>query len=139
MHPQARDYSFYSGRHNSFTWIDLFLLSAHLTHRALETEYLPRILSDHSPLTLSINMPEKTPNVYRWCLNPTLLLKPDFCKFIREQIELFCDTNCPSSPNSFILWDALKAFLRGQIISYTKGIKKKYVAEIDELETDIKT
>lgn len=78
-------------------------------------------------------MPEKTSNVYRWRLNPTLLQKPDFCKFIRGQIELFCDTNCPS-PNSFILWDTLKAFLRGQIISYTKGIKKKYMAEIEELD-----
>lgn len=137
MHPQTRDYSFYSGRHNSFTRIDLFLLSAHLTHTAIESEYLPRILSDHSLLTLSINMPEETPNVYRWRFNPTLLQKTDFCKFIREQIELFCDTNCPSYPNSFILWDTLKAFLRGQIISYTKGIKKKYMAEMEELEADI--
>lgn len=137
MHPQARDYSFYSGRHNSFTRIDLFLLSTHLIHRAIESKYLPRILSDHSPLTLSIYMPEKTSNVYRWRLNPTLLQKPDFCKFIRGRIELFCDTNCPSSPNSFILWDTLKAFLRGQIISYTKGVKKKYMAEIEELEADI--
>ena len=137
MHPQTRDYSFYSGRHNSFTRIDLFLLSTQLIHRAVESEYLSRILSDHSPLTLSIYMPEKTTNMYRWRLNPTLLQKPDFCKFIRDQIGLFCETNCASSPNSFILWDTLKAFLRGQIISYTKGIKKKYLAEIEELEGDI--
>jgi len=137
MHPQTRDYSFYSGRHNSFTRIDLFLLSTQLIHRAVESEYFSRTLSDHSPLTLSIYMPEKTTNMYRWRLNPTLLQKPDFCKFIGDRIGLFCETNCASSPNSFILWDTLKAFLRGQIISYTKGIKKKYMAEIEELEADI--
>lgn len=71
--------------------------------------------------------------MYRWRLNPTLLQKPDFCKFIRDQVGLFCETSCASSPNSLILWDTLKAFL----ISYTKGIKKKYMAEIEELEADI--
>lgn len=128
MHPRARD---------SFTGIDLFLLSTHRINRSTKSEYLSRILSDHFPLTLSIHIPEKTSNVYRWRLNLTLLQKTDFCKFIRGQTELFCDTNCPSFPNSFILWDTLKAFLRGQIISYNKGIKKKYMAEIEELEADI--
>lgn len=136
-HPQTIDYSYYSNRHNSHTRIDLFLLSTHVTYRALESEYLPRILSDHSPLTLSVVMPEKMPNMYRWRLNPTLLKKRDFCTFIRDQIKLFCETNCPSSPNSFILWDTLKAYLRGQIISYTKGIKKSYVADMEKLEKEI--
>lgn len=136
-HPQTRDYSFYSCPHNSHTRIDLFLLSSHLIHRTLDSEYLSRTLSDHSPLTLSIFMPEKPVNMYRWRMNPALLKRPDFCKFIRDCIELFCETNCPSSPNSFILWDTLKAFLRGHIISYTKGVKKKYMAEIEELETEI--
>lgn len=137
IHPQTIDYSFYSNRHNSHTRIDFFLLSAHVAYRALESDYLPRILSDHSPLTLSIEMPEKMASMYRWRLNPTLLKKNDFCKFVRDQIKLFCETNCPSSPNSFILWDTLKAYLRGQIISYTKGLKKSYVAEVEELEKEI--
>lgn len=75
--------------------------------------------------------------MYRWHLNPTLLQKPDLCKFIRDQIKLFCETNCASSSNSFILWYTLNAFLRGQIIAYAKGVKKKYMAEIEELEPDI--
>ena len=31
----------------------------------------------------------------------------------------------------------MKAYLRGQIISYTKGLKKKHMAEINELEKEI--
>ncbi len=54
MHPQMRDYSFYSGRHSSHTQTDLFLLSTQFIHRAVESEYLPRTLSDHSLLTLTI-------------------------------------------------------------------------------------
>lgn len=89
IHPQIRDYSFYSNRHNSHTRIDLLLLSTQVIHRALESEYLSMILSDHSPLTLSILMPEKRQNLYRWRLNPILLKKTDFCKFIKEQISYF--------------------------------------------------
>lgn len=137
IHPQTIDYSFYSNRHNSHTRIDFFLLSTHVTYRALDSDYLSRILSDHSPLTLSIVMPEKMASMYRWRLNPTLLKKSDFCKFVRDQIKLFCETNCPSSPNSFILWDTLKSYLRGQIISYTKALKKSYAAEVEELEKEI--
>ena len=84
MHPQTQDYSFYSGRHNSFTRIDLFLLFTQLIHITVESEYLSRTLSDHSPLTLSIYMPERATNTYRYRLNPTLLQKTDFCKFIRD-------------------------------------------------------
>lgn len=133
LHPRTRDHSFYSCPHDSHTRIDLFLLSIHTFHRVLESEYLSRTLSDHSPLTLSIlffNIPRRP---YRWRLNPTLLQRPDFGTFIREQIKFFCETNGASSPKCFILWDSLKAYLRGQIIAYTKGLKK-YSEDTEKLE-----
>ena len=137
LHPTTRDDSFYSCPHNSHTRIDFFLTSNQLNHRLLESEYLPRIISDHSPLTLSLSIPEKIQGPYRWRLNPTLLKKPDFCQFIRNQIKFFCETNCPSTSNSFIIWDTTKAFLRGQIISYTIAFKKKHMTEINDLEREI--
>lgn len=65
IHPQTIYYSYYSNRHNPFTRMALFLLSTHVAYRALGSDYLLRILSDHSPLTLSIVMPDKIPNMYR--------------------------------------------------------------------------
>ena len=124
QHPGDRDYSFYSNPHDSHTRIDNFLLSSNQCHRVLETEYLTRLLSDHSPLVLSISIADRIKPSYRWRLNPTLLKRPDFCTFIKEQINFFTLTNKESAPNSFIFWDALKAYLRGQIISYTKSLKK---------------
>lgn len=50
---------------------------------------------------------------------------------------MFCETNCASSPDSFILWDTLKAYLRGQIISYTKGLKKQHIEDTDKLQKEI--
>lgn len=62
-HPQARDYSFYSDLHNSFTQIDFFE-STQIIDRAGESEYLSRILSKHSPLIPSIYMLERANNIF---------------------------------------------------------------------------
>uniref|UniRef100_A0A3Q3BNZ9 Reverse transcriptase domain-containing protein n=1 Tax=Kryptolebias marmoratus TaxID=37003 RepID=A0A3Q3BNZ9_KRYMA len=137
MHPQDREYSFYSHPHNTYTRIDNFLISSQILHRVMGSEYLPRLLSDHSPLVMSASIPDKVEGKYRWRLNLTLLKQPEFCTFIREQINFFILTNKPSAPSIFIFWDTLKAFLRGQIISYTKGIKKKYNLELNTLERQI--
>ena len=79
MHPQDREYSFYSHPHKTHTRIDNFLLSTQLFHRVLDIEYLPRLLSDHSPLVLSISILTKVNGAYRWRLNSTLLKQPELC------------------------------------------------------------
>lgn len=66
---QDRDYSFYSHPHDTHTRIDNFLISTQLFHRVLDTEYLSRLLSDHSPLVLSVSIPDKVNGEYRWRLN----------------------------------------------------------------------
>ena len=131
LHPGDRDYSYYSPPHGTHSRIDNFLLSTLHCHRVLDAQYLPRLLSDHSPLILSISMPNKVKTPYRWRFNATLLKQLDFHDFIKEQITIFTLTNKHSAPNSFIFWDALKAYLRGQIISYTKALKRKCCAELN--------
>jgi len=136
-HPQVRDYSFYSHPHDTHTRIDYFLLSTQLLYCVLDVEYLPRLLSDHSPLVMSLSIPEKTGRTYRWRLNPILLKQSEFQKFVREQIDIFTSTNKPSCSNSFILWDTLKAYLRGHCITYTKGLIKSKKSKLNELESEI--
>jgi hypothetical protein len=82
-------------------------------------------------------MPDGVQGTNRWRLNTTLLKQAEFCQFIRDQIKFFCETSCPSSPISFVLWDTLKAFLRGQTSPYTKGLKNKCTAELNELKKKI--
>lgn len=86
---------------------------------------------------MSLAIPEKIGRTYRWRLNPILLKQSDFHKFIREQIYIFTSTNKPSCSNSFILWDTLKAYLRGQCIAYTKGLTKRKNSKLNELESEI--
>lgn len=113
------------------------MTSAQLQSRIIGTEYKARLLSDHSPLVLTIDMPDKQVTVHRWRFNTLLLRRPDFCNFIRNQINMFCETNADSTADKFLLWDTLKAYLRGQIISYASRIKKEYTREVDVLEKEI--
>ena len=83
-------------------------MSTQLFHRVLDTKCLARLLSDHSPLVLSVSIFDKKTGTYRWILNSSFLKQPEFCTFIREQINFFTLTNKPSAPNNFIFWDALK-------------------------------
>lgn len=101
VHPSDRYYSFYSHPHNTHTRIDNFLLPIQLAHRVLTIDFLPRLLSDHSPLVMSISMPDKIRGTYRWRFKSTLLNQDDFVTFIREQINIFTLTNKPSCTNKF--------------------------------------
>ena len=137
INPKEKDYSFYSNRHKTYSRIDFFLLSKNIQDRVENIEYKARILSDHSPLLMTIAVPDKVSSHYRWRFNSTLLSRQDFCDFIEKQIQFFVDTNSHSVDDKFVLWDAMKAYLRGQIISYTSKINKELRGETDKLENEI--
>lgn len=57
----------------------------------------------------------------------------EFVRFIEDEITFFLDTNASPDISYLTLWDTLKAFLRGQIIAYTAGMKRKSIQEQNEL------
>lgn len=73
-----------------------------------------------------------------WRFNSTLLSNNDFVKFMEEQITFFFDTNASSETTSLTIWDALKAYLRGQIISFSASMKKRAQKERIDLSIQIK-
>ena len=137
INPKEKDYSFYSNRHKSYSRIDFFLLSKNIQDRVKNIEYKARVLSDHSPLLMAMEMADKMKPHYRWRFNSTLLNRQDFCVFMEKEIKFFFDTNLHSVNDKFVLWDAMKAYLRGQIISYSSKINKEFKAQIDKLEKEI--
>ena len=135
--PTTRDYSFFSSRHGSFSRIDYLLVSQSLMTSVLSTEIGSRIISDHSPIYLTIASlvrPTRTP---RWRFNSSLLLDETFKESLRAQINLYIETNLPSAPSAEIAWEALKAFLRGHIIQHASFKKKESAAKLQKLEEDI--
>lgn len=138
LHPQKREYSFFSHVHHTFSRIDYFLIDNQLLPSVSSCDYQSIVISDHAPITMSLALPGLPQTRRHWRFNSTLLSDTDFVKFMEEQIIFFFDTNTSPETSSLIVWDALKAYLRGQIVSYTVNMKRKANKERQELANQIK-
>lgn len=57
---------------------------------------------------------------------------------MQEEIAFFITTNMSPDISCLILWNALKAYLRGQIIAYTAQVKRKSHQEQSDLAHQIR-
>lgn len=133
----TREYSFYSPTHNSFSRIDMFLIPLAKAHTIPSCEYLARTISDHSGLLITIPATDTSCHGKRWRFNSYLLNDPEFLDFINTYLDVFFETNQNSTSPDFI-WESMKAYIRGQIISSTSSRRKKYNLKVESLEKEIK-
>lgn len=68
LHPNHRDYTFYSNRHKTFSRIDLLLISQSIAKNIINTEIHPIIISDHGPVSLKLTMSQ----FRQWRINISL-------------------------------------------------------------------
>ncbi len=104
----------------------LFFINNSLIPQVVNSEYLPILISDHAPLSLDILLfPFHT---FRppWRFNSLILSDLAFCEYISNSIDDFLLTNQTDSISYSLLWESLKAFLRGQIISYSAYVNLSY-------------
>lgn len=73
----------------------------------------------------------------RWRFPNHLVNDSAFVVMINAQLECYFNMNS-NSASPAIVWEALKAYIRGNIISYSSWKKKQYVAKLNSLEMDIK-
>lgn len=121
--PTSRVYSCYSASHHSLSRIDLALGSELLLPMVKLVEYLPRSVSDHSPLRvrLTVGMSGGVPR-QTWRLNPFWAHLLDVV--LLREIEEFFQTN-ESSASSGVVWDTMKAVVRGLYIREISKRKSK--------------
>lgn len=53
---------------------------------------------------------------------------------LRKEINIYKETNVANAPSEGILWEALKAVLRGYIIQYAAYVKKCNIKDLANLE-----
>lgn len=95
-------------------------------------EYNSIVISDHCPVLLKLRFPENILRQRVWRLNPRLLAEKNFVDFINTQIDFFLETNESPEISYFTLWETMKAYVRGQVI--TKRKFKRATELIDRIK-----
>lgn len=83
------------------------------------------VISDHSSVQMDISLPDCHVPQRVWRLDPLMLSDEDFLAYLSTQTDFFLEVNDTPDVAKSIIWESLKAFLRGQIISYTAYQNKK--------------
>lgn len=86
VNPQARDYTFYSHAHNSYSRIDYWLLSQSMVENVIDCKIQNIIISDHAPLSVPLSLPANNHKSKQWRFNNSLLKDEEFVSLIREKI-----------------------------------------------------
>lgn len=82
-------------------------------------------ISDHAPTVLSVSLPGLPQRDRQGRFNSTLLSDNSFVEFSEKELAFFLATNLSPDMYNWIVWDAPKAYLQGQIISHHAKLKQK--------------
>ncbi|KAJ1103203.1 hypothetical protein NDU88_000630 [Pleurodeles waltl] len=93
----------------------------------------PCALSDHAAVILTFKAPLRSEGPHPWRLRSTLLIKPEVVAHISKAISTHLEFNDTADTPLTLLWDTLKAVIRGEFIAITSldnKIKLKYGAHL---------
>lgn len=92
-HLGSREGTFVSTVHGSWSRLDFWLVSEEVCTWAREVKHEARTLSDHSPVTLDLQIPTYERPPFSWRLQPAELTDPVFAQTITEKITNFFKEN----------------------------------------------
>lgn len=137
LNPDKREYSCFSSVYKTYSRIDYFLISNTLLSKIGKCWYDAILLSDHAPISMTVQLPKALSSPPRFRFQSRWLQCPDFVKFLDQKIDEYFLINTNQTSAS-IKWEAFKAFLRGEIISYTKYRSKKYHEQLNTIKQKVK-
>lgn len=85
-------------------------------------------ISDHSPIYMYVGLNRKS-NSTVWRINSDILNNSQIKQTLENEIKSYVEINDNEEVTPSTVWDALKAVVRGQIISITSNLKKLYKEE----------
>lgn len=137
FNPSGKTFSFFSHVHHTFTRIDYFLVDNRYLPFVNSCSYGATVISDHSPVIMNVQIRGVVPARSAWRFNIRLLSSEKFVEMISDQIDIFLSVNKTADVSPSVLWETLKAYIRGQIISFASYERKQKKKKLDELTTRI--
>lgn len=136
IHPTDHDFSFYSSVHKTYSRIDLFLIDSRLLQYVTSTKYHTRLISDHAPVSLILKI-NRSRGSRIWKFDNMLLKDVNFCEYLADRFVSFLENNDKGDVSDSILWEAMKAVIRGDIMSYQAAKNKQNKAKLIEIDTQV--
>lgn len=136
--PTTKSFSFFSNVHHTYTRIDFFLSDCRLLSKINLTGYHSIVISDHAPITMDLNLDSQLKPSKRWRFTSALFSDDLYKQFLQSQIKLYFELNDLPCTSKEVLWEASKAYIRGQIISFSSNRKREERAHIADLLQKIK-
>ncbi len=136
---KAKDFTFFSNRHKTFSRIDYIFLSPSLISSNSSISILPILLSDHSAVFCSVPLSDVKAKSPRWHFNISLLSNQTFITSLKEYIKDFLEINMPSDVDPQILWETTKCAIRGFCISFSSTLAKAKTHQFTQLENKIQS
>ncbi|XP_068107367.1 alpha-protein kinase 2 isoform X1 [Hyperolius riggenbachi] len=131
-------FTFYSPVHQTHTRIDHFLVSAPILRCMITAEIHDITWSDHAPISLQITTSLLKKKTFHWRLNESLLLNEDTKLELQSSLREFFELNEGSVDKLSILWEAHKAYIRGQCIALGSNKKKQRLLRSAALTSGIR-
>ncbi len=136
---KAKDFTFFSNRHKTFSRIDYIFLSPSLISSNSSISILPILLSDHSAVLCSVPLSDVKAKSPRWRFDISLLSNQTFITSLKEYIKEFLGINMPSDVDPQILWETTKCAIRGFCISFSSTLAKAKTHQFTQLENKIQS
>lgn len=92
-------------------------------------------ISDYAPITVTLALPLGTYRAWAWRLNENLLDDPLVVSKISEALKSYFQENTTNYLSDRTIWEALKALIRGELISLGTKFKKEQQADFHRVFT----
>uniref|UniRef100_A0A671X7A5 Reverse transcriptase domain-containing protein n=1 Tax=Sparus aurata TaxID=8175 RepID=A0A671X7A5_SPAAU len=135
--PTKKEYSCHSASHNTYSRIDYYLISSTIVSKVKDCLYKSILISDHALILLKYSASDDLRGQTIWRLKSFWLHNPAFLEFVSSNIVDYFRLNTTETTTA-VRWEAFKAFIRGQMMGYTKNKSNKQFLQMLELENDIK-
>ena len=139
--PKAKQYTFRQKHVSGFLQrrLDYFFISNTIQEFILDTDIIPAISSDHSPILISFSKEKQhSKSSGFWKFNNSLLSDNIFKKKLKQHIQnIESDNELSNDPQ--IKWEFLKYQIRKFTIRFSKTRAKEEPKQRDELETTLKS